>query len=137
LFQEIKYVPIYAKSIIELSLRNLGRKKKDPSYVHVIGKLVDLMLEKFFMTKYVDPKSPIVNGHINNISIPNTLIDLGSAINIMTKETMESIELTNLRPIPIVLQLANRSTVKPYGIVDDAIVFVDSWEYPDDPTTKS
>jgi hypothetical protein len=89
LFQAIKDVPIYAKVVRELCLRNPGRKKKDPLNVHVIGKLADLMLGKFFMTKYVDPGSPIVNVHINNISIPNTLIDLGSAINIMTKETME------------------------------------------------
>jgi hypothetical protein len=29
------------------------------------------------MTKYVDLISPIVNVHINNMSIPNNLIDLG------------------------------------------------------------
>jgi hypothetical protein len=54
-----------------------GRKKKDPPTIHVIGKLADLMLGKVFMTKYVDPGSPVVKVHINNTLIPNTLIDLG------------------------------------------------------------
>jgi hypothetical protein len=96
LFQEIKDVPIYAKVVQELCLRKPGRKKKDPKIVHVIGKLVDLMMGNIFMTKYVYPGSLIVNVHINNISIPNTLIDLGVDINVMTKETMEKLQLPGL-----------------------------------------
>lgn len=41
--------------------------------------------------KYLDPGSPIVKIHINNIAIPNTLIDLGEAINVMTKSIMEEL----------------------------------------------
>jgi ribosome biogenesis SPOUT family RNA methylase Rps3 len=62
----------------------------------------------------------------NNTSIPNTLIDLGVAINVMIKEKMEKIQLTGLHPTLIVLQLADRSTVKPEGILEDVMVFVDS-----------
>lgn len=39
--------------------------------------------------KYVDPGSPIVKTHINGVEMPNTLIDLGATINIMSKQTME------------------------------------------------
>jgi len=91
LFQTIKDVLIDAKFVKELCLRNPGRNKKDPPSIQVIRKITYLMLGKVFMTKYLDPRSPVVKVHINNILIPNTLIDLGSTINIMTRETMEKI----------------------------------------------
>jgi hypothetical protein len=59
------------------------------------------------MTKYTYPRIPIVDVHINNTLIPNTLIDLGVAINVTTRETMEKLGLCNLHKTPIVLQLAH------------------------------
>jgi hypothetical protein len=50
----------------------------------------------------------------------------------MTKETMEKLQFPGLRPTPTVLQLADRSTVKPEGMLEDIVVSVDSWEYPAD-----
>jgi hypothetical protein len=132
LFQAIKDVPIYAKVVRELCLKKPGRKKKDPKTVHVIGKLADLMLGKIFMAKYMDPGSLVFKVNINITSIANTLVDLGAPINIMTKETMEKLQLSGLRPTPTVLQLAYRSIVKPEGMLEDIIVSVDSWEYPTD-----
>jgi hypothetical protein len=84
------------------------------------------------MAKYMDPRSLVVKVNINNTSITNTRINLGATINVMTKETMEKLQLPGLRPTPIVLQLADRSTVKPEGMLEDIIVSVDSWEYPVD-----
>jgi hypothetical protein len=49
------------------------------------------MLGKVFVAKYMDPGSLVVKVNINNTSISNTLVDLGAAINIMTKETMEKL----------------------------------------------
>jgi hypothetical protein len=70
--------------------------------------------------------------HINGILVPNTLIDLGETINIMTKKTMEQLQLLNLRPTPTVLELVDQSKIKPEGVLDDIIVSLDSWEYPID-----
>ena len=56
---------------------------------------------------------------INNIQIPNTLIDLGATINVMTLETMRTLQLTNLQHTTIVLELADRSKVIPEGILED------------------
>jgi hypothetical protein len=79
--------------------------------------------------KYVDPGVPIVTILINNISIPNTLIDLGATINVMTMETMQKLNICNLRPTPTILEMTDRSRVKLEGVVDDVIVSLDSWEY--------
>ena len=47
----------------------------------------------------------------------------------MTIETVRKLGLTNLRPTPIILELADRSTIKLEGILDDLVISVDSWEY--------
>jgi hypothetical protein len=130
--QAIKDIPIYAKTIKELCIKKTGRKKKDPQTMQVIGKLADLMSGKIYMQKYEDPGSPIVKIHINNVAITNTLIDLGATINVMTKYTMDKLQLSNLRNTPTILQLVDRSTIKPKGVLEDIIVSLDSWEYPVD-----
>ena len=84
------------------------------------------------MEKYIDPSVPLVTTNINRFSIPNTLIDLGAAINVMTMETLRNMKIYNIRPTPTILELADRSKVKPEGVVDDVIVSIDSWEYPVD-----
>ena len=91
------------------------------------------MLGQVTCPKYLDPGSPIVDVHINGTIIPQTFIDLGVAINIMTRDTMLKLNLqSSLRKTSIVLQLADRSTVTPKEIVEDVMVSIDSWEYPAD-----
>jgi len=63
-------------------LKNPRRKKRDPKIVQVIGKLVDLMLGKVFITKYCDPRTLVVTVYINNTFLSNTLIDLGETSNV-------------------------------------------------------
>jgi len=78
----------------------------------------------------LDPRSPVVDVHINGTIVSHTLIDLGDAINVMTKDTMLKLNLQgSLRKNTIVLQLANSSTVTPEVIIEDVMVFIDTWEY--------
>jgi len=67
--------------------------------------------------KYLELGSPIVKTHINGIEVPNTLIDLGAAINVMSKQTMNQLKLSNLQYTPTLLQLADRSVIKPDGVL--------------------
>lgn len=57
------------------------------------------MIGKTYIEKYLDPGSLIVKIHINKITIPNTLIGLGVAINVIIDE----IQLNNICYTPIVL----------------------------------
>ena len=46
---------------------------------------------------------------------------------------MQKLQLYNLlRPTPTILELADRSTFKPVGALDEITVTVASWEYPVD-----
>ena len=93
------------------------------------------MLGQVICPKYLDPGSPVVDVdvHINGTMIPHTLIDLGAAINVMTKDTILKLNLQGaLRKTMTMLQLADHSTVTLEGIVEDVMVSIDSWEYPAD-----
>eukprot|EP00253_Pinus_taeda_P020901 PITA_20901 len=132
LLQTIKDIPIYTKAIKELYLKKPTSKRVDPQTIHVIGHLASLMKNTISIEKYVDLGIHRVTTIINNIHIPNTLIDLGAAINVMTLEIMKALRLTNLQHTTVVLELADRSKVIPKGILKDIIVSLDSWEYPVD-----
>jgi len=133
LIQAIKGMPIYNKMIKEKCFRHLGRHRRDAQTINVIVQLCDLMLGQVIYPKYLHPRSRVVNVHINGIVIPHTLIDLGVAINVMTRDTMHKLNLQrSLRKTTTVLQLADHSTVTPEGIVEYVMVSIDSWEYPAD-----
>ena len=104
LFQAIKDIPIYSKVVRELSLKKPGRKRKDPPTVHVIGDLAELMMGNTIAAKYSNPGNPVVKVQINDNSLSNTLIDLGAAINVMTKQTMDRLGITHLRKNYTILQ---------------------------------
>ena len=75
------------------------------------------MMRKMTIQKYLDLGSPVVKIHINGTEIPNTLIDLGAAVNIMSKQVMDSLRLPNLQYTPTLLQLAYRYVIKPDGVL--------------------
>lgn len=49
-------------------------RKIDYPTLNIIGKLLDLMLKKVIIPKYLDPGN-LVYLQINNIVVPNTLIN--------------------------------------------------------------
>lgn len=77
------------------------------------------MLGRVISLNYLDPSILVVDVHIDGIMVPNTLIDLGATINVMTRETM-------------LLQLAYRSTISLEGVIEDVLVSIDSRENPTD-----
>ena len=133
ILQAIKYVPIYIRLIKEKCFRNLGRHNRDAPTINVIRQMSDLMLGQVICLKYLGLGSPVVDVHINGTMIPHALIDLGAAINVLTKDTMLKLNLQgSLRKTTIVLQLADHSTMTLEGIVEDVMVSIDSLEYPVD-----
>jgi hypothetical protein len=133
LLQALQDILIYAKTIKELCGRKPVRKiKNSSSTVHVVGSLSNLILGRGTLVKYADPGNPIVTVQIQCCSFPNTLVDLGATINILTMETCNALCIHSFDPTPIMLQLVDRSVVKPLGTLHDIAISVDSWEYPID-----
>ena len=104
LLQALQDIPIYAKTIKEICGRKLVRKIKNPSStVRVVGALSDLILGRKEPVKYSDPRNPIVTVQIQGFSFPNTLVDLGAAINILTMETCNTPGFNCFKPTTIML----------------------------------
>ena len=87
----MKDVPIYAKNLREYCAKKPKRKSRDPLTIHVMGKLSDFMMGKAMPMKYGDPGNPILIVQINGVEIPNVLVDLGAAINVITAEAMHAL----------------------------------------------
>ena len=132
LLYAIQDIPIYSKTIKELCAKNSVRKKKITPTIHVVGTLSDLLLGKETHVKYKDLGNPIVTVQINGRSFPNALVDLGVTINILTTKTCEVLGITTLEPTTTLLELADCSVIRPEGTLQDVMVSVDSWEYPED-----
>jgi hypothetical protein len=98
-----------------------------------MGDLSALMTGKSPPVKYGDPGHPTVTVQVGKTIIPRVLVDLGAAINIMTLETLQLLQLQDeVRETPTILELADRSTIKPEGVIEDIIISVESWNYPVD-----
>ena len=91
----------------------------------------DCISDQPLVPKFANPGNHFLIVFINNIPIENYLIDLGAAIYIMSMGTLRVLQLhIDLIPTPTILELADKSMVKPVGALDDIIVTVTSWEYP-------
>ena len=87
------------------------------------------MSDQSRIVKNTNPGAPVVTIVINNTAIGNTLIDLGSTINIMTTGVLVLQLGQFLRPTPSILELADHTMVKASTILDDIVVSIASWEY--------
>ena len=81
--------------------------------------------------KYLYPGILVVNIKIKKNPIPSSLIDLGSTINVMTKDIMLDLNLQSLiRPTTTVLQLVDTTTIRLEGILEAITINIKYWEYP-------
>jgi hypothetical protein len=127
LLQALRDVPIYARTMREICVKKPGRKTKDPLIVHVMDNLSALMSGKAPLVKYGDPIHPTITVQIGKTIIPQVLVDLGAAINIMTLETSQLLQMKNeIRDTPTILELPDRSTIKLEGVIEDLIILVES-----------
>jgi hypothetical protein len=92
-----------------------------------MGDLSTLMSGKAPPVKYGDPDHPTVTVQIGKTIIPRFLVDLGAAINIMTLETSQLLQLNNaIKDTPTILELADHSTIKSEGVIEYLIISVES-----------
>ncbi|KAH9688688.1 hypothetical protein KPL70_015210 [Citrus sinensis] len=61
-------------------------------------------------------------GEILEIFKQNALLDLGASVNLLPYSVFVKLGLGELHPTPVVLQLADRSTKIPRGIVEDVLI---------------
>ncbi|KAH9763009.1 hypothetical protein KPL70_001028 [Citrus sinensis] len=129
LLDAIKQVPSYAKFLKDLCTkkRNMHVQKKA-----FLTENVSSILQHKIPLKCKDPGSPTISCSIGNHTIENALLDLRASVNLLPYSVFVKLGLGELHPTPVVLQLADRSTKIPRGIVEDVLIQVDKFYFPVD-----
>ena len=69
-----------------------------------------------------NPRSPVITCSIGPHTFQNAICDLGSSVNIISKETYENLFYIDLAPTSVYLQLADQSVRHVEGIATDLLV---------------
>src|ERR1044072_9089925 len=83
-------------------------------------------------TKMKDPGSFTLPVEFERQEEVRALMDLGASVNLMPLPMFERLVIGELKPTMMTLQLADRSLVKPWGVVEDILVKVGKFEFPVD-----
>ncbi|KAL4309698.1 hypothetical protein GQ457_01G025420 [Hibiscus cannabinus] len=116
--EAIDQVPSYAKFLKDI----VTKKRKVESYETIVvaseycAGRIDLPMKKKEKCSFIIPC------FIGNNFVGNALCDLGSRVNLMPKAVFKKIGIGIERPTTVILQLADRSYVRPEGKVEDVIV---------------
>ncbi|KAK8613604.1 hypothetical protein V6N13_101362 [Hibiscus sabdariffa] len=118
--EAIEQVPSYAKFLKDI----VTKKRKAESYETVAVASEYCAGKSELPIKKKDPGSFIIPCSIGDNFMGNALCDLGSSVNLMPKAVFRKLGIGIERPTTVILQLADRSHVRPEGKVEDVIVKV-------------
>ncbi|XP_019160897.1 PREDICTED: uncharacterized protein LOC109157444 [Ipomoea nil] len=119
----------YAKYIKEI----VSNKKKLEEFATVhLNEECSAILQSKLPPKLMDPGSFSIPCTIGNTVIDKCLCDLGASINLMPLTLFEKLEIAEMKPTTISLQLADRSVKYPLGVVEDILVKVGKFYFPAD-----
>ena len=82
--------------------------------------------------KCKDPGCPTISIVVGNHIIHRALLDLGASVNLLPFTVYERLGLGELKSTKMVLQLAERSTRLPRGLIEDVLVKIGDFIYPVD-----
>ena len=77
----------------------------------------------------IDPHCPGVDMIIHGQKITGALIDGGSGVNVITTETCEKLGLTNWPKCPFWLRMADGSSVKPEGLLQNLSILIEGYSF--------
>ncbi|XP_073039161.1 uncharacterized protein [Primulina eburnea] len=127
----IKPVPHCAKILKELCTTKKRHKLKGCKK-EKIGEHISAVIQKTIPIKCSDPGMFSIPCTIGDIRLEKAMLDLGASINVMPDSVYNYLELGPLTETGIVIQLADRSTVYPRGVIEDGLVKVEILVFPAD-----
>ncbi|XP_019179696.1 PREDICTED: uncharacterized protein LOC109174911 [Ipomoea nil] len=108
------------------------KKRLEETATIVFGEECSALLHKEILRKLKDPGSFTILCNIGESKFNKALADLGASINLIPYGLYKKLKLGVLKPTRICIQLADRSTKYPRGIVDDVLVRADKFIFPVD-----
>ncbi|GJU16419.1 ribonuclease H-like domain, reverse transcriptase, RNA-dependent DNA polymerase [Tanacetum coccineum] len=90
------------------------------------------LLDDALPTKEKDPGSFTLPCIINNLCFKKSLADLGVSVSVMPFSTYTKLELGELAPSKLIVELGDRTVKCPKGIAENVLVRIDKFVYPVD-----
>ncbi|XP_006589956.1 uncharacterized protein [Glycine max] len=125
----LQQMPLYSKFLKDM----LTRKSK---YIHsdtiVVEGNCSAVIQRILPPKHKDPSSVTIPCSIGAVSVGKALIDFGASINLMPLTMCQRMGELEIMPTRMTLQLADRSIIRPYGVIEDVLVRVKHITFPTD-----
>lgn len=126
----LEQMPIYAKFMKDILHKR--RRLKGVDETVLMTEECSAILQRKMPKKRRDPGSFTIPVEIEGMADVEALCDLGASINLMPLTMFERLNLGEVTPTMLSLQMADRSLKTPYGIVEDVMVRVDKYVFPVD-----
>ncbi|XP_050379608.1 uncharacterized protein LOC126796936 [Argentina anserina] len=97
-----------------------------------LNERISAVRQKRLPLKLKDPGSFTIPCKIGERPFEKALMDLGASINLMPYGVYKDLELSDIKPIQVSLQLADRSVRYPRGVMENVLVQVDELVKPAD-----
>ena len=82
------------------------------------------------LSKSGDPNIPTISCSIGKTNIHNALCDLGAGVSVMPYSLYKRLGLGYYSPTSITLQMADKSTKQPIGMIEDVLLRIDEHVIP-------
>ena len=125
----IRQVPAYAQFLKSLCM---NKKKFKDDETFVLNEEVSAIIQRRLPPKMQDPGSFTIGCTIGESVFEGALMDLGASVNLLPLVIFKKLQIGELKPTSIRLQLADQSTRFPVGVVEDVLVRVDKFILPAD-----
>ncbi|KAL4592038.1 hypothetical protein LXL04_005017 [Taraxacum kok-saghyz] len=129
LLDAIKQIPRYAKFLKDLCTNK--RKLKGNEKISM-SKNVSAVLQRKLPPKCKDPGMFTIPCTIGEVKIQSAMLDLGASINVMPYSVYKSLNVGPLEETGVIIQLADKSSVFPRGVLEDVLVQVNQLVFPAD-----
>ncbi|KAL7596426.1 hypothetical protein Lser_V15G28925 [Lactuca serriola] len=129
LLDAIKQIPRYAKFLKDLCTNK--RKFKANEKIQVNAN-VSAVIQKKLPPKCKDPGMFAIPCTIGDLHNESVMLDLGASINVMPYSVFQSLNVGPLEETGVIIQLADKSSVFPRGVLEDILVQVNQLVFPAD-----
>jgi len=122
-------MPPYAKFLKDLCTTKRGTSVPKKAF---LASTASSIISHQISVKYKDHGCPTISIVIGDQLFRRALLDLGASVNLLPFTEYERLGLGELKPTKMVIQLADRSTTLPRGVVEDVLIRVGEFIYPVD-----
>ncbi|KAI3700588.1 hypothetical protein L2E82_45224 [Cichorium intybus] len=127
----IKEVPVYAKFLKDMCIHKKHILSHLPKRISLPENVSSILMDALPL-KMKDPGVPLISVDLGDVHIKRALLDLGASVNILPGQLFDKYEFGTMRSTYVILQLADKSTKIPRGMLSDVIIMVEEFYYPTD-----